>query len=236
VRTPDNKPGLCAKAAHGFTLIELLIVVAIIAVLAVIAVFNMAEATERAYRASNASNLRTIMTALQTYHVDYGRMPPGDREAGPFESHTEAFVAVGNGPAAGGSWDGLPWLLLTHGYLSNPEVMFNPRYRRQFQGGTTLRGSWPRYHNFRYAYNSSALSTGGNLGGAGNIDTGEVWLVRDLWLDPREGFYAASYPRYPADYRYPWKGTAPDSRGLEHVIFADGAVRLVEGGTNREAR
>ncbi len=221
------------RPRRGLTLIELLVVVAIVAILSVIAVVNMSHATERAYRASNASNLRVIMTALATYRVDYNCFPPGDREAGPFESHRSEFVEVGNGPAAGGSWDGVPWLLVGQGYLSSPELLFNPRYKRMYAGGTTLRGGWPRYHNFRYAYNSSAMSTGGNLGGAGNIDTGEVWLMRDLWLDPREGFQASNYPRYPADYRYPWKGGAATSRGLEHVVFADGSVRLVEGGTNR---
>jgi hypothetical protein len=126
----------------------------------------------------------------------------------------------------------LPWLLVTQGYISSPDVLFNPRFKRQYSGGTTLGGGWPRYHNFRYAYNSSALSTGGNLGGAGNIDSGQVWLVRDLWVGPREGFQAAQYPRYPADYNYPWTGRTPEEK-LEHVIFVDGAVRLVVGGTDR---
>lgn len=223
---------LSKTRGRGFTLIELLVVVAIVAVLSAIAVFNLSEATERAHKASNASNLRTIVTALQSYVVDHGRMPPADREAGPFESHTESFTTVGNGPAGGGSWDGVPWLLVTQKYVSSGEMLFNPRYKNMYSGGTTLQGGWPRYHNFRYAYNSAAMSSGGSLGGVGNIDSGEVWLVRDLWVSAQQGFQAASYPRYPADYRYPWRGTTAGEE-LEHVVFADGAVRLVVGGTNR---
>jgi prepilin-type N-terminal cleavage/methylation domain-containing protein len=225
-------PPVLLRKRQGFTLIELLIVVAIIAVLSAIAIINMQFATERANRAANISNLRVILIALQTYRVDHLLLPPADREAGPFESHLPSFTEVGNGPAAGGSWDGVPWLLFTQNYLSSPEVLFNPRYKSLYRGGQTLRGGWARYHNFRYAYNSSALSTGGNLGGAGNIDTGRVWLVRDLFVGPQQGFQASSFPSFPADYRFPWS-EGDLILGAEHALYADGTVRLVRGGTEQ---
>ena len=187
----------------AFTLIELLIVVAIIAILAAIAVPNFLQAQERAWKASDAANLHVIAVALQTYYVDYNNLPPADREAGPFMSHGMDYVAVGNGPAAGGSWDGLPWLLHERGYIRDSKVLFCPKYLRLYRTKQTMRGKHPRYHNFRYAYNSSALSSGGHEGGTG-IMSGTVWMVRDLYLAPRSGWYGRYYPSYPADYRYPW--------------------------------
>ena len=216
---------------RAFTLIELLIVVSIISILAVLAVTNFRQATERTLRAADAANLRTIGVALQSYFVDHNALPPADREAGPFPSHTRDFHAAGNGPAAGGSWDGLPWLLHERGYISDWRTMFTPKYLRLYDGGGTLRGDQPRYHNFRYAYNSSALSSGGHIGGSGNIESGSVWLVRNLWLGPRDGFYGGAYPRYPADFAFPW-GEGELEGKLEHALYADMTVRLVVGGTN----
>lgn len=214
----------------GFTLIELLIVVAIIAILAAIAAVNFMRAQERALRAADAANLHTIATALQNYYVDHNTLPPADREAGPFQSHSIAFTAVGNGPAAGGSWDGIPWLLVDLKYISNWQTLFCPKYLRLYSGPKTRRGDHPRYHNFRYAYNSAGLASGGHAGGTG-IMTGTKWLVRDLYLSPQSGWYGSSFPNFPADYRYPW-GEGNQQNKLELAIYADMAVRLVVGGTD----
>ncbi len=219
------------NSRSAFTLVELLIVITIVAILSLIGLYNFRMATERALKSSDAANLRTIGTALQMYQVDYGTLPPADREAGPFESHTSNFTAVGNGPAAGGSWDGVPWLLVTKGYIGDWRTLFCPKYLRRYSGAATIRGGYPRYHNFRYAYNSSGLSSGGHAGGAGNVMSGEVWIVRDLWLGPRQGFYAASWPNPPADFTYPW-GEGDQENQLEHVLYSDMAVRTVVGGKN----
>jgi hypothetical protein len=69
-------------------------------------------------------------------------------------------------------------------YVSNWKTLFCPRYLRLFSGGVTIRGNHPRYHNFRYAYNSSALATGGHAGGDGHLMNGTTWIVRDLFVDP----------------------------------------------------
>jgi prepilin-type N-terminal cleavage/methylation domain-containing protein len=211
----------------AFTLIELLVVVTIIAILASIAVVNFRQALERSYLASNSANLRTLAIALQTYVVDYNKLPPADREAGPIESHT-GFTATGNGPAGGGSWDAVPWLLHTRGYVSDPNIFFNPKYRKEYRGGTTIRGGHPRYHNFRYAYNAAASPSGG--AGAGTTGTGG-WLLRDLWIAADQGFYAGQAPAYPADYNYPWVDAAPEPFA-EQVLTLGGNVLLVRGGTD----
>jgi prepilin-type N-terminal cleavage/methylation domain-containing protein len=219
-----------SEPIRSFTLIELLVVVAIISILAALAISNYRMAVERALRAADASNLHTIATALQAYYIDHNTLPPADREAGPFMSHSREYADVGNGPAAGGSWDGLPWLLIELKYINDWRTMFCPRYLRLYRGGETLRGGHPRYHNFRYAYNSAALSSGGHLGGSG-IMTGTVWLVRDLYLPAQSGWYGRSWPDYPADYTYPWGEGEWDDR-LEQVIYSDLAVKTVIGGTD----
>lgn len=192
----------------------------------------MRLAAERARKSADMANLRTIGTALQSYLVDYNHLPPGDNEAGPFMSHFRSSTGVGNAPAAGGSWSGVPWLLVEFGYISDSRTLFSPKYLALYPGQATIRGNHPRYHNFRYAYNAASLGNGGYLGGNGRIMSGEVWLVRNLFVAPQNGFYGASFPRYPADYRYPW-GEGDQEGQLEHVLYADMAVRTVVGGTNR---
>ncbi len=59
----------------AFTLIELLIVVAIIAILAAIAAPNFLEAQTRAKVSRAYSDLRTLITALESYHVDNNAYP-----------------------------------------------------------------------------------------------------------------------------------------------------------------
>jgi hypothetical protein len=206
-------------------LIELLVVVAIIAILAAIATVNFVHAQERALRAADAANLHAIATALQTYFVDYNTLPPADTVAGPFSSSGPQFTTVGNGPAGGGSWDGVPWVLLDLHYIGDSQTLFCPKYLKLYRGGKTIGGDWPRYHNFRYAYNTAGLARGGHE--SSEIMTGTTWLVRDLWIDAQGGFYASYAPNYPADYRYPWSdGEA------EMAMGADFAVRLVKGGTD----
>lgn len=217
--------------SRGLTLLELLIVVAIVGILASIALVNFQHAQEYSLRATNSANMRAIAQALHSYMTDYNRLPAADRRAGPFESHRRTDVAVGNGPAAGGSWDGVPWILVTQGYITNPQILFNPRYVRLYRGGTTIDGRHPRIHNFRYAYNNSAWSTGGTNGGAGNVMNGNVWIVRDLYVPAERGWYADRAPEPPADYEYPF-GEGDWAGQLEHAMYADFSVRLVVGGTD----
>ena len=66
--------------SRGFTLIELLIVVAIIAILAAIAVPNFLEAQVRSKVARVRADVRTLATALESYHVDNGKYPPGEMQ------------------------------------------------------------------------------------------------------------------------------------------------------------
>lgn len=216
---------------NGFTLIELLIVVALISILSALALMNFRQAQMRALIAADAGNLHTLATALQQYYSDHNTLPPADRQAGPFMSHTIDDLQVGNGPAAGGSWDSIPWLLVEQGYISDWKTLFCPKYLRLYDSGRTLRGDHLRYHNFRYAYNSSALSTGGHAGGTG-IMSGTVWLVRDLYLPARSGWYGYAWPQYPADYSYPW-GEGDNEEKLEYVLYSDFAASMRIGGTDQ---
>jgi len=75
----------------AFTLIELLIVVAIIAILAAIAVPNFLEAQVRAKVTRAKADIRSIVTALESYHIDNRKYIEG-----------EGFTDV-SGNATGGS-------------------------------------------------------------------------------------------------------------------------------------
>jgi hypothetical protein len=156
-------------------------------------------------------------------------VPPADREAGPFPSHTrdlQTSATARRRAARGTACRGARRARLCERLAD----AFLPQIPALYSGGATLRGGWPRYHNFRYAYNSAALASGGHAARAGNIESGEVWIVRNLWIGPRQGWYAASYPGYPADYRFPGAGRV--GKPVEHVLYADLAVRTVVGGTD----
>lgn len=194
----------------GFTLIELLIVVAIISVLTAIAVPNLMLATSRSEVAKCSSNLKAISYALYAYRVDYNRYPLADGVAGlePSPNRTE----VGNGPAANGSWDGVPRILVTLGYLTSDEYLFCPTLKRRYHG---------RVQNFRYAYNSSALNTGGHAGGADHIErnSGDVWLARCLWVPYERSFKPSDEIPYPHG----------ETREEECVLFSNSRVELRNG-------
>ncbi|MBN1475375.1 prepilin-type N-terminal cleavage/methylation domain-containing protein [Candidatus Sumerlaeota bacterium] len=60
---------------RAFTLIELLVVVAIIAILAAIALPNFIEAQTRAKVSRARADIRTVVTAIETYRVDWNSYP-----------------------------------------------------------------------------------------------------------------------------------------------------------------
>src|SRR5436309_1132432 len=103
------------RKLYGFTLIELLIVVAIIAILAAIAVPNFLEAQVRSKASRAKSDLRTVLTALETYAIDYNKYPaPRDIAAIPNNSGLPSihscsqFVPGGTHTFNGsGQWGGL---------------------------------------------------------------------------------------------------------------------------------
>jgi prepilin-type N-terminal cleavage/methylation domain-containing protein len=195
---------------HGFTLIELLIVVAIISILTAIALPNFMLATRRSEVAKCCSNLKTIAYALYAYRIDYNRYPLADGVAGPEPSPNR--TEIGNGPAANGSWDGVPRILVTLGYLSSDEYLFCPTLKKHYRG---------RVQNFRYAYNSSAYNTGGPAGGADHIEynSGDIWHVRCLWVPYERSFKPSEEIPYPHG----------ETREEECVLFSNSRVELRNG-------
>lgn len=173
---------------RAFTLVELLVVVAIIGILAAIAVPNYLRAKMRAEKSQCAGNLHTLGQALALYRIDYNAYPPADGMAGPDASPGK--TVVGEGPAANGSWDGISRLLLDLQYVTEETALYCP----------TLRKRYPkRQEYYRYAYNSSAIDTGGTLGGANDLarENGQLWLVRCLWVPSEHSFQNGSGVVYP---------------------------------------
>lgn len=197
---------------RAFTLIELLIVVAIIAILALVAVPNFLMAQRRANQARCATNLKAIAVALQSYKIDLNKYPLADGLAGEEESMGQTLI--GQGPAANGSWDGVPRILERLGYLNSASYLFCPEFRNRFRGD--------RMQNFRYAYNNSAADTGGTSGGVNDVDrdSGDVWFCRCLWVPVQYSFKSGS-----KEVTFPHG----DDRTMENVLFSDSRVTLRNG-------
>lgn len=196
----------------GFTLLELLIAAAIVALLCAVALVNFQHAKGRANQARCASNLKAIAYALYAYKLDLNRYPLADGIAGLMESMGQ--TSPGNGPAANGSWDGVPRVLVRLGYLSSDQYLFCPTYREQFKG--------ERLQRFRYAYNNSAADTGGTIGAPNDIDRDahDIWLARCLWVPVEYSFHPQAN-----DVAYP-HGEAYDR---ENVLMSNGRVELRDG-------
>jgi len=185
-RFPRKKGG--SRKGGGFTLIELLVSMAIILILIAVALPNYLSAQERARTVLCKSNLRALGQGLLQYKLDYNAFPPADGCAG--EEPSQGRTCVGGGPAALGSWDGAPWILNELGYVPDREAFYCP----------VMAGLFPEEkEKVRYAYNSSAVDTGGANGGANHLDrdSGHLWLCRCAWLPASASFDPHSGLKYP---------------------------------------
>lgn len=226
------------RVSVGFTLIELLIVVAILAVLAAIAVPNFLLAQERAMISRDMANMRAIGAALQMYHVDHGTFPAADNDAGPFNSM--GGTAFGNGPAAGGNWSAVPWVLYEMGYIEDWATLFCPKYLKLYADGSTMQPvngeKFKMFHHFRYAYNAAAIAYGGLEGGdfvEGDLRNG-AWIIRDTFMSAEvvENF-GFGPPALDVNWEYPWGVGEYDNR-IELMMDLDMSVKAVLGRTNFE--
>lgn len=200
----------------GFTLIELLVVIAIILVLIAIALPNYLSAKARAQEVHCRANLRVLGQALFAYKIDYRTFPLGDGCAG--EEPSPGQTCVGNGPAAMGSWAGVPWILLKMKYTEDREAFHCP----------ALAGWFPeKKQNLRYAYNASAADAGGLAGGRDNLerDSGHLWLCRCAWVPAEASFDPRSRLIYPSGDDL----DTGEKDVMENVLRINGVVERANG-------
>ncbi len=204
------------ERGRGFTLIELLVVVSVILILIAIALPNFLSAQHRARIVQDKGNLRVIGQALLQYKLDYNRFPLADGCAG--DDPTPGQTCAGDGPAALGSWDGVPWVLHTLGYIEDREVFYCP----------ILVGWFPeKKQNLRYAYNNSTADSGGTLGGANDIerDSGHLWLARSVWVPAEASFDPDSGLIYPCGDDL----ETGEEDVMENVLRINGVVETANG-------
>jgi prepilin-type N-terminal cleavage/methylation domain-containing protein/prepilin-type processing-associated H-X9-DG protein len=112
------------RCRRGFTLVELLVVIAIIGILVALLLPAINAARESARRSECQNNLKQIGLALQTFHTNHSKLPPGwDRlkpwawsskilpqlEQGPLYDQIKVFFPT-DGPGDGGDDNVAPCL------------------------------------------------------------------------------------------------------------------------------
>jgi hypothetical protein len=149
-------------------------------------------------------------------------------------------TTFGNAPAAGGNWSAIPWILYEMGYVQDWATLFCPRYLKIYSNGHTLQEEqgqkWPRYHHFRYAYNSAAIAFGGLESGdfvEGDLRNG-AWIIRELFMSSEviENF-GFGPPNLDIGFTYPW-GEGEYRGRIELMMDLNMQVKPVLGRTNFE--
>ena len=204
--------GASRDSRFAFTLVELLVVVAILGVLVAIAAYNFALASDRALQAQCASRLKVIGMALYVYQLDNNAFPLADGIAS--DQPTPNQTDFGNGPAGNGFWNGVSLLLVEYGYIQDRNVLYCPALEKRYLA---------RRSHLRFAYNCSTSDAGSYEGSENNIssDSGDVWLVRCLYLPPKTNA---------ADRRKPVEFPHGLDRDQENVLYSNYRVELRPGG------
>lgn len=105
---------LSPRIKAGFTLVELLVVIAIIGILVALLLPAIQAAREAARRSQCTNNCRQIGIALQSYHNDYGELPPG---YGPLPKG-----GFGTGVTSGNPYAEWSWAARLFGYIEEATV------------------------------------------------------------------------------------------------------------------
>jgi prepilin-type N-terminal cleavage/methylation domain-containing protein len=136
---------------RAFTLVELLVVIAVIGILIGLLMPAVQKAREAANRISCANNLKQIGLAMHHYHVDYGKLPPRARLAGPCDANNGA---------------GATWAVLIMPYLEQDNLynQWNVTSRYYDQNDAARRASVRIYFcpTRRSAGSAPASSTSGD--------------------------------------------------------------------------
>ncbi|MCA9416953.1 MAG: hypothetical protein KC917_11810, partial [Candidatus Omnitrophica bacterium] len=112
----------------------------------------------------------------------------------------------------------VPWVLADMGYVTDREYFYCPM----------MVGLYPdRKEKVRWAYNSSAIDTGFEQGGANNLEreSGHLWLARCAWLPAFATFEPNSGLKYPLGDDL----ETGEKDVMENVLRINGTVETVNG-------
>ncbi len=196
--------------SFGFTLIEILITVSIIAIISLIAVVNFKSAVDKAKTIECMSNLHVLSTALNAYFTDYNHYPYADGNADIRNSNLNYRSSFGNGPAAYGYWDAVPYQLVDLHYINNENILFCPVFLKEYPD---------KKKYLRYAYNQATYKDEINHSHIVYLtpNSGKIWLVKCLHLNKTLFLNIPDYPDYPHEY---------NSRRGENVLYTDGTIEF----------
>jgi hypothetical protein len=105
-------------------------------------------------------------------------------------------------------------VLVRLGYLTTDEYLFCPVFRQEFKG--------EQLQHFRYAYNSSAVDTGGTAGAPDNVDrdSSDIWFARCMYVPLEESFDSTA-----RQIHYPHG----ENRDRENALMSNSRVELRDG-------
>ncbi len=175
----------------GFTLIELLIVVAIIAILAAIAVPNFLAAQVRSKVSRVQSDMRSIVTAMESYMVDYNTYPyPWEKPDNPGDYGDQPAYTAGTALST-------PVAYISNAWVRDPFSKTN----------TGVRESQYKYKNY------IAMATGNSIKAEGKGWPKNCFGLISFGPDKIDDTRFGGYP-YERQSKGGWKGPYDPTNGV----------------------